>query len=106
MNCMANKTVMCHWEYVISIHPCNISEELASSEDEIDEEGAQYIEKLEKAVSSNWKHSVYLYCMLWNTCNKVHIQWFLHDKKIEFIELHVCVSGVIKVVFVFDWITG
>lgn len=27
------------------------SEELGSSEDEIDEEGAQYIEKLEKAVS-------------------------------------------------------
>lgn len=43
-----------------------------------------------------------------NTCNKVHIQCFLHDKKIEFIELHVpvCVSGVIKVVLVFDWITG
>lgn len=29
----------------------NITEELASSEDEIDEEGAQYIEKLERAVS-------------------------------------------------------
>lgn len=39
--------------YVISIHPCTFSEELASSEDEIDEEGAQYIEKLEKAVSSS-----------------------------------------------------
>lgn len=50
-----------YWEYVISIHPCNVSEELASSEDEIDEEGAQYIEKLEKAVSSNWKHNIYIY---------------------------------------------
>lgn len=52
-NCMANKTVFFHVMIVISIHPCNVSEELASSEDEIDEEGAQYIEKLEKAVSSS-----------------------------------------------------
>ena len=39
----------------------NITEELASSEDEIDEEGAQYIEKLERAVS----------CC--HTCNFIYI---------------------------------
>lgn len=33
----------------------------------------------------------------------MHVQCFLHDKKIDFTELH---SGVTKVILMLNWITG